>query len=81
MKTINVGLLGCGTVGTGVAKLLMESRKLIASRLGANLHLKRVADIDVDRDRGIASYRRSLEMNPANHNARTVLAELSRDGG
>lgn len=54
MKTINVGLLGCGTVGTGVARLLMESRELIASRLGANLHLKRVADIDVDRDRGIA---------------------------
>ena len=53
MKTINVGLLGCGTVGTGVARLLIESRDLIASRLGAVLHLKRVADIDVERDRGI----------------------------
>lgn len=53
MKMINVGLLGCGTVGTGVARLLIESRDLIASRLGAVLHLKRVADIDVERDRGI----------------------------
>ena len=53
MKMINVGLLGCGTVGTGVAKLLSESRELIASRLGAILHLKRVADIDIERDRGI----------------------------
>ena len=24
MRTINVGLLGCGTVGTGVAKILIE---------------------------------------------------------
>jgi homoserine dehydrogenase len=53
MDRINIGLLGCGTVGTGVAKLLIESRDLIASRLGAVLHLKRVADIDIDRDRGI----------------------------
>jgi homoserine dehydrogenase len=52
MREINVGLLGCGTVGTGVAKLLMEQRELIAARLGAVLNLKRVADIDTARDRG-----------------------------
>jgi homoserine dehydrogenase len=53
MKQINVGLLGCGTVGTGVAKLLIESRQVIGARLGTNLHLKRVADIDIETDRGI----------------------------
>jgi homoserine dehydrogenase len=53
MKTINVGLLGCGTVGTGVAKLLIESRQVIGARLGAKLNLKRVADIDIETDRGI----------------------------
>ncbi len=53
MREINIGLLGCGTVGTGVAKLLLEQRELIASRLGANLNLKRVADLDLGRDRGI----------------------------
>jgi homoserine dehydrogenase len=53
MREINIGLLGCGTVGTGVAKLLLEQRDLIASRLGAVLVLKRVADIDIGRDRGI----------------------------
>ena len=53
MREINVGLLGCGTVGTGVAKLLIEQRELIASRLGAVLNLKRVADIDTARDRGV----------------------------
>jgi homoserine dehydrogenase len=53
MRQINIGLLGCGTVGTGVAKLLLEQRDLIASRLGAVLNLKRVADLDLARDRGI----------------------------
>ncbi len=53
MKEIKVGLLGCGTVGTGVAKLLMENRDLIRARLGADLRLKYVADIDTKTDRGI----------------------------
>jgi homoserine dehydrogenase len=53
MREINIGLLGCGTVGTGVAKLLLNQRDLIASRLGAILNLKRVADPDLTRDRGI----------------------------
>ncbi len=53
MREINIGLLGCGTVGTGVAKLLLNQRDLITSRLGAVLNLKRVADLDLTRDRGI----------------------------
>lgn len=54
MKTIHIGLLGCGTVGTGVARMLIQNRELIRSRVGAILKLKRIADIDIDRDRGIA---------------------------
>lgn len=46
-------MLGCGTVGTGVAKILLENRDLISSRVGACLNLRRVADIDIDRDRGV----------------------------
>jgi homoserine dehydrogenase len=53
MKEINVGLLGLGTVGTGVAKILIENRELIRSRVGVPINLKRVADIDLERDRGI----------------------------
>ncbi len=53
MKTINIGLLGCGTVGTGVAKLLLENRQLIQSRVGVPLHLKYVADIDLEKARGL----------------------------
>ncbi len=49
MQEINVGLLGMGTVGEGVARLLIKNRELIQSRVGAPVHLKRVADIDVGR--------------------------------
>src|SRR5512147_696428 len=53
MREINVGLLGCGTVGTGVARLLLERQELIAARLGARLVLRRAADLDTTRDRGV----------------------------
>ena len=60
MRTIQVGLLGCGTVGTGVARILIENRDLIFSRVGAILNLKRVADIDQKTDRGIRGTKVSL---------------------
>jgi homoserine dehydrogenase len=53
MKQIQIGLLGCGTVGTGVAKLLIENKDLLTARVGADLNLRWVADIDIETDRGI----------------------------
>ena len=53
MREINIGLLGCGTVGTGVAKILIANRELIRSRVGTVLNLKRIADIDLETDRGV----------------------------
>jgi homoserine dehydrogenase len=53
MRQINIGLLGCGTVGTGVAKLLIDNQELLSARVGAHLNLKWVADIDIETDRGI----------------------------
>lgn len=53
MKVINIGLLGFGTVGAGVAKLLYENKDIISKRLGAELKLKRIADPDLKRDRGV----------------------------
>ncbi|MBS3756166.1 MAG: homoserine dehydrogenase [Desulfobacterales bacterium] len=53
MKQIHIGILGLGTVGTGIARLLAENGELISSRLGAELHLKKAADLDIERDRGI----------------------------
>lgn len=53
MKEIKIGILGLGTVGTGIAKIIYENSPLITSRLGAKLTLKKAADIDLERDRGI----------------------------
>jgi homoserine dehydrogenase len=53
MQEINVGLLGMGTVGEGVAHLLIKNHELIRSRVGRPVRLKRVADIDVSRARNI----------------------------
>jgi homoserine dehydrogenase len=53
MNPINVGILGFGTVGTGVAKLLIENQDLIAKRVGTKIALTRIADIDTVKDRGM----------------------------
>lgn len=53
MRTVKVGIIGFGTVGTGTAKIILSSADMIAARTGINLSLKRIADLDVARDRGL----------------------------
>ncbi len=52
-KSINVGIIGFGTVGTGTARILLENAGVITRRLGAPVVLKVISDLDVKRDRGI----------------------------
>jgi homoserine dehydrogenase len=52
-SAINVGIIGFGTVGTGVAKILLKKQKELKRKLGFPLSLKRIADTDTKRDRGI----------------------------
>ena len=47
MKKIFLGLIGFGTIGSGVVKLLQQSGELIEKRLGAKLVLKKIADLDI----------------------------------
>ncbi len=54
MNKIRIGLLGFGTVGSGTAKILLENRDVIASRFGAHLELKWIADLDLETDRGVS---------------------------
>ncbi|MEE9256128.1 MAG: homoserine dehydrogenase [bacterium] len=44
MKKIRVGILGLGTVGTGVVDLIYEQRELIQRRLGMEVLVTRIAD-------------------------------------
>ena len=55
MKTrIGVGLIGFGTVGSGVAKVLYENADVIRRRVGVPVELLRIADLDITRDRGVS---------------------------
>ena len=53
MKQIGVGILGFGTVGAGVADGLLKHRDVMAKRLGVDIVLKKIADLDITTDRGI----------------------------
>ena len=53
MKQIGVGILGFGTVGAGVAEGLLNHRDVMAKRLGVDIVLKKIADLDITTDRGV----------------------------
>ena len=53
MREIKVGLIGFGTVGAGVVKILQKNYRLIEKRMGAKIALKRIADIELKTDRGV----------------------------
>jgi homoserine dehydrogenase len=52
-RAVNIGLVGLGTIGTGVVRVLQEHGTRIDERLGFELRLKTVADIDLESDRGV----------------------------
>lgn len=54
MKSVKVGIIGFGTVGAGVADCLLKNGDLLRSRLGVNIELASIADLDIVTDRGVA---------------------------
>lgn len=53
MRTINIGLVGFGTVGVGVARILCDNADHIAERTGMRLVLKTVVDTDLSTERDV----------------------------
>lgn len=53
MNVVNIGLIGAGTVGCGVAKILFENSGLIEKRTGIKINIKKIADIDINRKRPV----------------------------
>ena len=51
VRPVNVSLLGCGTVGGGVLRLLHENARYLESRIGAPLVVRKVLVRDVEKDR------------------------------
>ncbi|MCB1101987.1 MAG: homoserine dehydrogenase, partial [Kiritimatiellae bacterium] len=60
MQEIGLGLLGFGTVGAGVVEGLQRNGDLIAARAGVRPVLRKIADLDLDRDRGVVVDRSML---------------------
>ena len=54
MRAKHVALVGMGTVGTGVARLLLEQGERLSRHSGCALVLKHVVDRDVVRPRGVS---------------------------
>jgi homoserine dehydrogenase len=73
-KSINVGIIGFGTVGTGTARILLENAEIIKCRLGAPVVLKRISDLDIKKDRGL-----KLPSVQLTTNAQDVLADPDID--
>ena len=44
-STINIGLIGFGTIGSGVVKVLQEKAKFFEENMGLKLILKKIVSI------------------------------------
>jgi homoserine dehydrogenase len=60
MKEIFIGLIGFGTIGSGVVKLLRENEELLTQRLGIKLTIKKIADLDITTPREVTVDRELL---------------------
>ncbi|MFH1350875.1 MAG: homoserine dehydrogenase [Pseudomonadota bacterium] len=54
MDQVNVGIIGFGTVGAGTVEALLKNRDIITNRLGSEIVIKRIADLDIHADRGVS---------------------------
>ncbi|WP_025688070.1 homoserine dehydrogenase [Paenibacillus zanthoxyli] len=58
MKPVKVGLLGLGTVGTGVVRIVQGNQEDLSSQVGSPIHIERIAVKNCDKPR-------SIEIDPA----------------
>ena len=53
MRKINIGIIGFGTIGSGVLKILQDNSDVIRKRLGTIVEVVKIADLDITSDRGV----------------------------
>lgn len=75
MKPVRLGLLGCGTVGGGVVRLLQRNAEYLAQSVGAPLEIARVLVRPSDLDRVVPEVDRAL----LTHDPETVLGDHAID--
>ena len=53
MQKIQIGIIGFGTVGSGTYDVLKTNEEIITDRVGAEVAVKKIADLDIVSDRGV----------------------------
>jgi len=53
MKDVQIGILGFGTVGAGVVEGIQKNGELMARRTGIRPVVAKIADLDIETDRGV----------------------------
>jgi len=51
VRRVRIGLLGCGTVGGGLVRLVADERDRVRSRFGVDLEIGRILVRDADKAR------------------------------
>ena len=64
-RALQIGLMGCGTVGGGVLRLLTENARYLGERVGVALQVKKVLVRDLERERVPECAREWLTTSPA----------------
>ncbi len=59
---VKIGLIGFGTVGVGVLKILQKNRALIERKIGTKINIARICDIDITTLRDVKVPRNILTM-------------------
>jgi len=52
-ETVNIGLIGFGTIGSGVVATLNQNIQLLERKVNKKVNLKRIVDLDITTDRGV----------------------------
>src|SRR5437899_1419864 len=63
-EPLGIALIGCGTVGGGVAKILLEHRERLAGRAGRPLVLRKVIVNDTAKPRAVPLANELVGTNP-----------------
>ncbi|MFW2330831.1 MAG: homoserine dehydrogenase [Nitrospinota bacterium] len=53
MKTLNIGLIGLGVVGTGLVRIVNANQQLLQEKIGAKLNIAMIGVKDIDKKRDI----------------------------
>ena len=64
MKSVKVGLLGLGTVGTGVVRIVEGHQEDLSSQVGSPIIIEKVAVKNIEKTRSIDIERSKLTEDP-----------------